>query len=206
MVTAIEKPAPPIPAPKTAPPPYERWKFTWDDFHAMWKMGIFGDRRVELIEGEVVRMSPIGPSHDVGANLADDVLRPIFGEGYRVRVQSSFDAGESVPQPDIAVVPGKARDYRDKHPATAVLIVEVAETSLEYDRTIKASLYARAGVPDYWILNLVNRWLEVLREPAEIESEPFGFGYRSHRIYLESEEVAPLARPEARVKVADLLP
>ncbi len=82
----------------------------------------------------------------------------------------------------------------------------MAETSREYDRTVKARLYARAGVPDYWLIDLDGRQLEVRREPAVLEGQPFGAGYRSLRIYLENEEVAPLAIPETRIRVADLLP
>src|SRR5262249_54763409 len=107
--------------------------------------------------------------------------------------------------PDIAVVRGKARDYLAEHPTTAVLIVEVAESSLDYDRKTKTELYAQAGVTEYWILNLNERRLEGYREPVVIAQPPTA-GYRSLRVYLENEELALLEKPGVSIKVADLLP
>src|SRR5262249_23775846 len=105
-----------------------------------------------------------------------------------------------------AVVAGAPRDYRDAHPATAVLIVEVAETSLRYDRTQKASLYARSDIAEYWIVNLPDRQLEVYRDPQPDAAQPFGFGYASVRILGEQDRVSPLAAPGVAIAVADLLP
>src|SRR3972149_2531438 len=85
---------------------------------------------------------------------------------------------ESEPEPDVAVVPGTARDYRAGHPTHAVLVVEVAESSLRRDREDKGSLYARAGIADYWIVNLVDRVLEVVREPGPEPAAPFGWRYQ----------------------------
>jgi Uma2 family endonuclease len=96
--------------------------------------------------------------------------------------------------------------YKDAHPTTAVLIVEVAEASLTYDRTEKASLYAKAGIQDYWGLNLINRRLEVRRTPIVDSTQPFGFGYASVTILTETEFVAPLALAQAKIASADLLP
>jgi Uma2 family endonuclease len=106
----------------------------------------------------------------------------------------------------VVVVPGSHRDYRDAHPSRATLVVEVAESSLTFDRDIKGSLYARAGVPDYWIVNLVDRVLEVHRAPAREPSGRFGWRYTSVEVLLPAATVSPLARGQARISVADLLP
>lgn len=127
--------------------------------------------------------------------------------GYFVSTQCPLDVGElSEPEPDVTVVAGDVRDYKDAHPTTAVLIVEIADTSLAYDRTEKASLYAKAGIADYWILNLMDRQVEVRRDPVADPMQPFGFGYTHVTILAETGFVSPLAMPQAVIAVADLLP
>jgi Uma2 family endonuclease len=103
------------------------------------------------------------------------------------------------------VVRGDPRDYAAAHPADPVLVVEVALTSLDFDRTHKASLYARAGRPEYWIVNLVQRVLEVHRDPAS-SSAPYGWDYRTVTTLGPGEHVSPLAAPAARSAIVDLLP
>jgi len=105
----------------------------------------------------------------------------------------------SDPAPDIAVVPGAIDDYRDHHPSTAVLVVEVADTSLEFDRTRKMAMYARAGMADYWILNLADRRLEVSRDPRDA-------GYAAHFVLGPDDVISPLAAPQTRVHVAAFFP
>jgi Uma2 family endonuclease len=113
----------------------------------------------------------------------------------------------SVPDPDLAVVPGTPRSYMTaSNPTTALLIVEVSESTLPYDRRAKASLYAAAGIADYWIVNLVQRQLEVHRDPVADTAQPYGFRYASRSILDPADVVAPLAAPQARITVADLLP
>ncbi len=107
----------------------------------------------------------------------------------------------SEPEPDISVVPGSPRDYLPAHPARPVLIVEVAESRLGFDRRTKAPIYARAGVADYWIVNLIDRVLEIYREPQRA-----GRRYRSVESVAPDGEVSPLAAPGVRIRVADLLP
>ncbi len=106
----------------------------------------------------------------------------------------------------MAVVAGKPRDYLTSHPTTAALVVEVADTTLAFDRRQKGSLYARAGILDYWIVNLVNRVLEVYRLPAADASAPLGYSYRERIRLTAGEAVSPLAFPAATIAVADLLP
>jgi Uma2 family endonuclease len=113
---------------------------------------------------------------------------------------------ESAPEPDLAVVQGIRGAYRESHPAHAALVVEVADSSLDFDRERKGSLYARAGIQDYWIVNLVDRVLEVYRQPGPDRSAAYGWRYRSVERLALPDAVAPLAFPSARIAVADLLP
>jgi Uma2 family endonuclease len=113
---------------------------------------------------------------------------------------------QSEPEPDVAVASGSLRDYSREHPARPVLIVEVAGSSLSLDRNHKGSLYARARLEDYWIVNLVERVLEVYRQPLVDASAPFGWRYTSHQTFRPGSSIAPLAAPVSAVLVADLLP
>ena len=185
----------------------QRRKFSKDEYYRMAEMGFFNGQRVELIDGEVILMTPQEASHATAIGLVADTFQAVFSEGFVVRVQQPLDLGEvHEPEPDVAVVSGQRRDYATSHPKTAVLIVEVALTSIDYDRNVKSSLYAKAGIPEYWLLNLRERRLEVFREPVPMPEQIFGFGYKSMRIYLPDETVSPLAKPDAQIKVADLLP
>ncbi|MCS3917708.1 Uma2 family endonuclease [Fervidibacter sacchari] len=185
----------------------QRRKFSKAEYYRMAEMGFFNGQRVELIDGEVILMSPQEASHATAVGLVADTLQSVFSEGFIVRVQQPLDLGEvHEPEPDVAVVSGQRRDYATSHPKTAVLVVEVALTSVDYDRNVKSSLYAKAGIPEYWLLNLRDRRLEVFREPVPMPEQIFGFGYKSMRIYLPEETVSPLAKPDAKIKVADMLP
>jgi Uma2 family endonuclease len=171
--------------------------------------GLFGeDDHVELIEGEIVpKPDFLKPGHASGIIALYQELVAVFASGHVVRCQMPLGVGlNSEPEPDIALVKGTRRDYVKAHPTTAVLVVEVADSSLAYDRTYKASLYAKAGIQEYWILNPADRLLEVFREPVASPDGVFGYGYQSTVRYTESERVAPLAAPDSSVAVADLLP
>ena len=176
-----------------------RW--SRDQYDRMVETGILGpDERVELIHKEILTMSPQKSGHATGVQLAGDALRAMFGRGFVVCTQLLLAlGGESEPEPDVAVVAGSPRDFRDAHPATALLIVEVAEASLEFDRGAKRSLYAGAGIREYWIVALQTRQLEVYREPS-------GSDYRERQVLRANDSVAPLARPQLSLRVADLLP
>ncbi len=181
-------------------------QWTRDEFYKMDEAGLFDGKRVELIEGQVIEMSAIYGPHATAVTLADETLREIFGRGWVVRVQNPLSFETSDPQPDVAVIVGKARDFRDTHPATAALIIEVADSSLIYDRNYKSSLYAKAGIADYWIVNLQDEWLEVHRRPIANAKAQFGFSYADIRIFKAGDNVSPLAKPKAMIAVADLLP
>jgi Uma2 family endonuclease len=136
--------------------------------------------RLELVGGALVVREPQGGPHATAVGLAEDALREAFGAGWTVRAQSPIALDEdSEPEPDIAVVPGSRRDHRRAHPSHPVLIVEVADSSLEFDRSEKAGLYARAGIADYWILNLGGQVLEVYREPVADPHRAYGWRYAS---------------------------
>ena len=163
--------------------------------------GVFeADAKLELIDGDLRAMTPEGSRHTIGIDLVADCLWRVFGPGFYVRIQHPLAADDySEPEPDVAVVTGTIRDYRDAHPTMAALIVEVSDESLRHDRTVKQRLYARSGIPEYWILALPDACLEVYRDPAED-------GYRSITKHAAGDSVAPLARPDAQIVVDDLLP
>ncbi|MFB6230996.1 MAG: Uma2 family endonuclease [Salinibacter sp.] len=154
--------------PTTSAPTTHRW--TRQEYHALADAGFLGeDDPVELIEGEIVQMSPQNTPHAVAVRLARRVLQRIFpGDEYLVDEQLPLALGpDSEPEPDVSVVEGNPRDFLEEHPASAVLVVEVADASLQFDRTRKRELYARYGLPEYWIVNLVDRHLEVHRAPTD---------------------------------------
>jgi Uma2 family endonuclease len=183
------------------------YQWTRDEYYKMAEAGLFHGKHVELIAGQVIAMSPMGSRQRTATTLTGDVLRLVFRQGYFVSIQGPLDLGDiSEPAPDVAVIAGSVRDYTDAHLTTAALVVEVADTSLAYDRTTKVSLYAKAGIPEYWIINLIVRQLEVYRRPSSDATQLYGFGYAEATIFTAAERVAPLAMPEATIAVADMLP
>jgi len=165
------------------------------------------DERLELIDGLLVVREPQDSPHATGVRLVLTALRAVFGAGWIVDSQLPVALDDhSEPEPDAAVVAGGPRDYRDGHPSRPVLIVEVAESRLAFDRRHKSSLYARAGIADYWVVNLVDRVLEVYRDPVAAAAAPYGFRYRSVTRLRPPATVTPLAAPSAVIPVADLLP
>lgn len=178
------------------------------EYERLVECGFFqpGDR-IELIGGQLLVAEPQNSPHATAVGLAEDASRAAFGSGWVVRGQSPIALDdESEPEPDVAVVPGARRDYREGHPQRPVLIVEVADSSLITDRKIKGSLYARAGVADYWIVNLVDHRVEVYRDPVPDSAAAYGWAYRSVEHLRRGAVISPLALPVAAVAVADILP
>jgi Uma2 family endonuclease len=160
-----------------------------------------------LIHGEIFVMAPPAPPHNTALGLTAEYLRTAFPTGHHVRSRMAFHVGtDNDPSPDLAVVPGSIRDYAARQPASAVLVVEVAETSLFTDTTTKAELYATAGVQDYWVIDLENRRLLVFRDPVPLPAGLGATAYRTHLSLGPAGTVFPLAAPGAVVKVSDLLP
>ena len=184
------------------------FRWTADEFYLALDAGAFIDRRVQLIDGEILEMASMKNWHALGVAALDDILSREFGPGYWVRVQMSIDLSpHSLPDPDIAVIAGGYRSHRGpNNPTTALLLVEVSDTTLRYDRRVKTSLYAAAGIADYWILNLVDRQLEVYREPVPDPNARFGWVYASRSDLLPGATISPLSLPGASIAIADLLP
>lgn len=160
------------------------------------------DDRVELLAGVVVSMAPISSPHATSVELVADALRRAIGAGFAIRTQNPLVlAPWSMPEPDVTVVRGTHRDYSQAHPTTAVLVVEVVDSSLPQDRLTKGAIYAAAGIPEYWIVNLRHRQLEVHRAPAR-ESASWG-----ETLILRGGDRATLgAIGSVTIAVADLLP
>lgn len=164
----------------------------------MGDLGFFRGERVELVRGIVVRMSPIGPAHASTVQRLTELLLPRLLGRATVRTQQPFIASsDSEPEPDIAVVP-EGR-YADRHPDTALLIIEVAESSFEYDRDTKGPLYAASGVDEYWIV-------DIFRRAVEVYANPMDGRYALTRRAEAGESVSPGAFPDVGIDVSDFLP
>ena len=163
--------------------------------------------RIELLGGHMIVKEPQQSPHATAIQLVQRALAVAFGPGWSVRAQMPVALDdESEPEPDVCVVPGDPRDYRDAHPAQPVLIVEVALSRLRFDREDKGSLYARAQIADYWIVNIPARRLEVYRQPVPDGAAVFGWRYGQALTLGAEARVSPLAAPAAAINVADLLP
>jgi Uma2 family endonuclease len=172
-----------------------------EEYHRMIEAGIFNeDERVELLEGVIVAMTPQSPAHAYCIRFLTRLLVRTLGDAYAVNPQLPLTLGErNEPEPDLAVVRADL-DSRDRHPGSAVLVIEVARESLRKDRGVKGALYARFGVPEYWIVNLEARAVEVLSEP-----DPANGQYRRARTITTADTLASEALPELSFPVADLL-
>ena len=183
-------------------------RFSRAEYDRLIELGVFQPGEpIELIGGELMVAEPQGASHYTALMKTAKALEAAFGPGWEVRPQGPIGLDDdSEPEPDVAVVPGGPDDYATAHPARPVLTVEVSESSLAVDRQHKGSLYARAGLADYWVLNLVYRVLEVYREPVRDAAAPFGWRYARAEVLDASARVAPLAAPGASIPVSRLLP
>ena len=192
-----------VAATSVRPQPDQRFRWTREQYDRMVQAGILTeDHKVELLDGEITPKMSQNEQHAVATGLVSDVLRVVFGASAHVRDEKPIALSElSEPEPDHAIVRGARRDYLAGHPAVAdvLLLVEVSDSSLIRDRIRKAVLYAEAGVAEYWIVNLVDRVLEVHRDPA-------GGAYRTKTTHEPGDAVAPLGAPDSSVAVADLLP
>lgn len=150
------------------------------EYEQMVAAGLFEDERVELLDGVILSMSPHGPEHDSAIERLNEVLTRALVPRATVRVQSAFAAGDgSMPEPDIAIVP--RRDWSKAHPHEAFVVIEVAQSSLAKDRGTKARVHAESGVPEYWVVNVIDRIVEVHTEPlrgAYTRVTPHGRGAR----------------------------
>jgi Uma2 family endonuclease len=183
-------------------------RFTRAEYDRLIDLGVFQPGEpIELIGGQLTVSEPQGAYHYGALRKTARAIEVAFGTGWDVRTQGPIALDdESEPEPDVAVVPGTLEDYTREHPVRPVLTVEVSESSLALDRRHKGSLYARAGLDEYWIVNLIDRVLEVYREPIGDADAPFGWRYARLEVLDASMRVAPLTLPSAVLRVADLLP
>jgi Uma2 family endonuclease len=190
---------------KQAPFTSKHWRRV--EYERLVDLGVFEGEPLELIGGQLIVAEPKVPAHATAVGMAGDAMRAALRPGWIVRMQNPLSLDdESVPEPDVAVVRGSHADYRHAHPARAALIVEVAESSLAFDRVQKGSLYARAGIEDYWIVNLEGRVVEVYRDPGPDPAAPFGWRYTSVERFGPPGAVTLLGVPAAPVPIATLLP
>ena len=160
-----------------------------------------------ILRTQLVVREPQGDPHAFAIELAHEALRTAFGPEWRIRVllPVALDA-ESEPEPDISVAQGPLRHDSEAKPSRLALVVEIAGSNLAIERDFKGSYYARASVPEYWIVNLRDRKLEVFRKAGPDASALYGWAYHAHQDLAGTDHVTPVAAPTAHVAVADLLP
>jgi Uma2 family endonuclease len=183
-------------------------RFSVAEYHRLIDAGVFRhDERFELLEGLIVVKMTRYPPHDGTISLVEEQLGLVLPRGWYCRIQSAVTTPDSEPEPDLAVVRGTRRSYLTRHPGAGdtALIVEVADASLADDRTLKARLYARAGFPVYWIVNLIDLQIEVYTDPLRSGRRS---RYRGLQVYRTGDVVPVLVggRTYGPVAVTDLLP
>jgi hypothetical protein len=193
---------------RAAVPPFPVCQLSVDEYHRAITAGIYSeDDHVELIRGWVVPKMPQNPPHKQAIPLAQIALTKILPAGWHLLVQQPIGAPESEPEPDLAVARGSPRDYPDgtPKPPNVGLVVEVSESSLDYARTTKKELYAEAGFPIYWIINLISHQVEVYSAPTGSHRQP---DYQKHGIYDRGNSVSLIldSNEVGQIAVRDLLP
>jgi Uma2 family endonuclease len=160
-----------------------------------------------LIDGKIITRTIPAPPHDAALTLAFQCLLSICSVGHYVRNQQGLDVGtQNDPGPDLAVVLGCARDYATHTPTTAVMVIEVADSSLFFDTTTKAELYATAGIFEYWVIDLEGKRILLFRDPVPLPKGLGATAYSTHLEFSSTESFSPLAAPNSNIKVSDLLP
>ncbi|MCY2986385.1 MAG: Uma2 family endonuclease [Planctomycetota bacterium] len=193
---------------RLAVPTVSIWRLTVEQYRQMLRKGILTeDDPVELLDGWLVTKMPKNPPHRLATGLVREALEQALPQGWYVDSQEPITLLSSESEPDIIVVRGNRRDYPNRHPGPSDLglVVEVAEASLERDQTLKRVLYAQAAIPVYWILNLIDRGLDVYSDPSGPAEHP---DYRSCHAYAATDVVPFLLDTDeiARINVQHLLP
>jgi len=180
-------------------PALQRIRFTPEMFHRLGELGLQDDEtRYELIEGDIYPMTPEGAEHAAVGTMRAYRLMERRSEAWHVRIERPLHLGESEVIPDLALVPGRPIEYRAQHPETALLVIEIAHSSLPRDRLLKLPLYARAAIPEYWVVNLVEQQVEVYRTPV-------GDAYQTVLVHTGESTLAPLFAPDWVFVARDLL-
>jgi hypothetical protein len=201
----------PIPPQPTSPPPVtsaDLLRLTLEQYHRMGETGVLTpDHRVELLDGLLVSKPKKKPPHAVATELTRTALAGVIPAGWSVRVQEPITLDDSETEPDLALVPGSPRTYVPRHPfpAEVALVVEVADTSLARDRDWKKRIYARNGIAAYWIVNLVDRVLEVYADPSGPVLTP-DYGTAKFLSLTDRADVRIGGTVAGTVAVADLFP
>lgn len=182
--------------------------WTCDQYYRLGDLGVLGPHeRVELVDGRILSLSPQKSYHATALSLGFQALAEIFSVGCYIRPQQPLShLPNSEPEPDLAVVSGTPEDYEEAHPGTAVLVLEVSDTTLRFDLGDKAGLYAAMGIQDYWVTDLRGRRVVVHREPVPSPTAKHGFFYAQRQSYDVDEMIEPLAAPGKSVPVKALLP
>ncbi len=185
----------------------QQLRWTRKKYIRLFELGLLGDRKVELIGGAIEVMSPQFDYHAGAISLTLRALESAFGPQYWVRVQATLNLGPGcMPDPDISVLLGSPKGAKKSFPTSALLVVEVSDSTLLRDRGRKGSMYAAHGIADYWIVNLVDNQLEVYRDPQPDASQAFGYAYAQRLTFMSGGSVSPLALPSATIQVDHLLP
>jgi Uma2 family endonuclease len=195
-----------VPIARTGQPTARR--FSVDEYHRMVASGVLtASDRVQLVNGWIVEMPPIGPEHSTSTSLAEAALLAYLPSGWILRIQDPITLPTGEPEPDLVAARGAIRDYSKRHPGPGDigLVVEVADATLSFDRAEKAAEYAAAGIVEYWIINVVDRQAEVHRHPQTAQT---GSEYRSREVFDEATSVDFMLDGQqlAKIRVADLLP
>ena len=186
------------------------YRWTLEEYEQLIALGLLEGKHVELIQGDIVTMAPMGEPHALTIMQLTEMLLPSFNSqtGYRLRAQMPIALPPLTcePEPDVAIVPLHGPTTVTGRPTSALLVVEVAESSLAYDRDHKGPLYAAAGIQEYWLVNLPEQRIELYRQPAPDPTSFSGWRYQQVQRLQAGEQVSPLAAPSVHLAVRDLLP
>lgn len=203
MTTQEKVPAVNAAVPEAPAPAPETRKFTVAEYYRMGEVGILGpDERVELIDGEIIVMPPIGPSHAWSVDLDIPLFSRYARDRFSIRIQNPIRLNDgSEPQPDVSILRRRPEGYAAAHPTPAdvLLVIEVADSSLEFDRGVKAHIYGRAGIPETWVKNLPEDCIERFTEPGPE-------GYAQHTVHRRGETLTPVSLRDMELAVDELLP
>ncbi|HVK18533.1 MAG TPA: Uma2 family endonuclease [Fimbriiglobus sp.] len=208
MATAARITSRPLPATQSPPVPWDRLaRFTVDEYERMIDLGILGDgERLELFEGWIVEQMPHNAPHDSAVSRLQRRLGRVMGDGWLIRVQSAIKLKASVPEPDIVVVPEPEEQYDEKRPIPRqiAILAEVADSSLKFDQQDKLRVYATSGVVVYWIVNLIDRRVEVYSQPRGGKNPT----YRAHLDYGPGDAVPVVlaGKQVGLIPVREILP
>ena len=183
-------------------------RFTLEEYHRLGEIGFFHeDDQIELIRGEIVQMSAKGTRHSVCTTLLNRELSKLVGERATLRIQDPIILpSTSEPEPDVTIVQNRSDEYLSAHPTPVdiLLLIEIADSSLDYDQNVKKPLYAEAAISDYWIFNLIDNWLEVCSEPSELSRGKFD--YLNKRIVLPNQSIALPCFPDLYLDLTKVFP